>query len=181
MKRIILLFALSLKLSASAQDCRFKQNGLDKFTGQITKQTKPEKVISGFTTEGNFSILKVDTNYSIIFDYGLATTDINEHFDIGQGSKIIFLLESGERVSLLSNVAIRGITAAVPGVPGMYTCNITNATYSISKNGVEILAKSKVKSIRYYRFANNGKEEAIDSDIKRRNQEDIMKLCNCVL
>jgi hypothetical protein len=35
--------------------------------------------------------------------------------------------------------------------------------------------------MRFYRTESNGKEDFIDNKIKRKNQDDILELTNCVL
>ena len=45
----------------------------------------------------------------------------------------------------------------------------------------ELFFKSTVKSIRFFRTESNGKEDYLDNEIKKRNQDDIQNLIKCVI
>ena len=60
-------------------------------------------------------------------------------------------------------------------------CYLTNASYPVTKNQIELFFKSTVKSIRFFRTESNGKEDYIDNEIKKRNQDDIQSLIKCVM
>lgn len=178
----VALFIIILSLTnLSAQNCKYKINEIDKFTGQYTKLTKSEKVISTFYTVGDFSVQKVDTSFYFIFDYVLSSYSNFDPFNISQNQKLIFLLENGEVINLFSADNIVGTKKTVIGVPPVYECFLTSVSYPIFKSDLDKLFKSRVKSIRFYRNEANGKEVYIDNDIKKKNQDDIQELIKCVL
>jgi hypothetical protein len=178
----LIVFSLFLFTNALyAQNCKYKVNEIDKFTGQYTKLTKSEKVISTFYTVGDFSVQKVDTSFYFIFDYVLSSYSNFDAFNISPSQKLIFLLENGEVINLFSADNILGTKKTVIGLPPVYECFLTKVSYPISKSDIDKLFKSKVKSIRFYRNEANGKEVYIDNDIKKKNQDDIQDLIKCVL
>ena len=175
---VLVCFSLTY---AIAQNCKYKTNEIDKFTNKFTKQTKSEKVISSFYTEGEFSVKKSDTSYSFIFDYKISSYSNFEPYSIKQGALLMFLLENGEMVTLKSSDNINGIKKTVVLLPPVYECYLTNISYPVSKSQIDLLFKSKIKSIRFYRTESNGKEDFIDNEIKKKNQEEIQNLIKCVL
>ena len=178
----IALFIIILSLTnLSAQNCKYKINEIDKFTGQYTKLTKSEKVISTFYTVGDFSVQKVDTSFYFIFDYVLSSYSNFDPFNISQNQKLIFLLENGDVINLFSADNILGTKKTVIGLPPVYECFLTKVSYPVAKSDIDKLFKSKVKSIRFYRNEANGKEVYIDNDIKKKNQDDIQEIIKCVL
>jgi hypothetical protein len=182
MKNKILLTALVfLAFKGFSQKCKYKVNEIDKFTNQYTKITKSEKVIGTFYTSGEFSVKKVDTSFYFIFDYELSSYSNFSPYSINQGAKLIFLLENGEVETLNSADNIIGTKKTIVGIPPVYVCYLTNVSYRISKAQIDKFFKSKVKSIRFFRTESNGKEDSIDNDIKKKNQDDIQELIKCVL
>jgi len=182
MKNKILLTALVLlAFKGFSQKCKYKVNDIDKFTNQYTKITKSEKVIGTFYTSGEFSVKKVDTSFYFIFDYELSSYSNFSPYSINKGAKLIFLLENGEVETLYSADDIIGTKKTVAGIPPVYECFLTNVSYPISKAQIDKFFKSKVKSIRFFRTESNGKEDSIDNDIKKKNQDDIQELIKCVL
>jgi hypothetical protein len=167
--------------AAAAQNCKYRTNEIDKFTNRYTKLTKAEKVIGTFHTSGEFSVKKIDTSFYFIFDYALSDYSNFEPYSIKKGAELIFLLENGVTVTLYSSDDINGTKKTVLGLPPVYICNLTNVNYTLTRTQVEQFFKSKVKSIRFYRTESNGKEDYIDNDIKRRNQDDIQDLIKCVI
>jgi len=163
------------------QKCKYKVNDVDKFTNLYTKITKPEKVIGTFYTAGDFSVKKVDTSFSFIFDYVLTSYSNFEPYSINKGASLIFLLENGDIVTLNSADEIRGTKKTVHGLPPVYECFLTNVSYPLTRTQIDQFFKSKVKSIRFFRTESNGKEDFIDNDIKKKNQDDIQDLIKCVL
>jgi hypothetical protein len=176
-----LLLALAISNSISAQNCKYKTNEIDKFTNKYTKLTKAEKVISTFFTTGEFSVKKIDTSYFFIFDYVLSSYSNFEPYSIKKTAQLIFLLENGETITLNSADDINGVKKTVIGLPPVYVCNLTNVSYPVTKNQIDKFFNSKVKSIRFYRTESNGKEDFIDNEIKKNNQDDIQNLIKCVL
>ena len=160
---------------------KYKVNDIDKFTNQYTKITKSEKVIGTFYTTGDFSVKKVDTSFSFIFDYELSSYSNFNPYSIKKGAALIFLLENGEIVSLNSADDIKGTKKTVHGLPPVYECFLTNVSYPLTRAQIDQFFKSKVKSIRFFRTESNGKEDFIDNDIKKKNQDDIQDLIKCVL
>ena len=166
---------------ANAQTCRYKTNEIDKFTNKYTKLTKSEKVIGTFYTSGEFSVKKIDTSFFFIFDYVLSSYSNFDPYSIKKEAELIFLMENGETITLKSADNINGIKKTVVGIPPVYECFLTNASYVVNKNQIDLFFKSKVKSIRFYRTESNGKEDYIDNEIKKRNQDDIQNLLKCIL
>ena len=165
---------------ANAQNCKYKTNEIDKFTNKYTKLTKSEKVIGTFYTSGEFSVKKIDTSIYFIFDYVLSSYSNFDPYSIKKGASLIFLMENGETITLKSGDDING-TKTVVGIPPVYGCFLTNVSYYVNKNQIDLFFKSKVKSIRFYRTESNGKEDYIDNEIKKRNQDDIQNLLKCIL
>lgn len=181
-KTIIILFLTLLSFGNSyAQNCKYKVNELDKFTGKYTKITKSEKVIATFYTAGEFSVKKIDTSYFFIFDYVISSYSNFDPYSIQKSAQLIFLMESGDIITLHSDDNINGTKKVVAGLPPVYLCYLTNVSYSLSKSQIDLFFKSKVKSIRFYRTESNGKEDFIDNDIKKDNQDDIQNLIKCVI
>lgn len=182
MKKLFLLFLLfCISFYSFSQKCKYKVNELDKFTHLYTKITKSEKVIGTFYTSGNFSIKKVDTSFWFIFDYELASYSNFDPYSIKKDASLIFLLENGDIITLKSTDDIKGTKKTVYGLPPVYECFLSNVTYPVSRGQIDQFFKSKVKSIRFFRTESNGKEDFIDNDIKRKNQDDIQDLIKCVL
>lgn len=181
MKRIhTILFFTFLVTGLNAQNCKFKINETDKFTGKYTKLTKSEKVISTFFTTGKFSVKKIDDSYFFLFDYVLSSYSNFEPYSIKKGAVLMFLLENGETVTLASADDINGIKKVVVGIPPVYECFLTNVSYPVNKSQIDSFFKSKIKSIRFYRTESNGKEDYIDNDISKKNQDNIQALIKCV-
>jgi hypothetical protein len=178
---VSLTILIIISAVASAQNCKYKINEIDKFTNRYTKLTKAEKVIGTFHTSGEFSVKKIDTSFYFIFDYALSDYSNFEPYSIKKGAALIFLLENGETVTLNSSDDINGVKKTVLGLPPVYVCYLTNVNYTLTRIQVEQFFKSKVKSIRFYRTESNGKEDYIDNDIKRKNQDDIQDLIKCII
>ena len=90
-------------------------------------------------------------------------------------------MENGETVTLNSADDINGTKKILIGLPPVYCCYLTNVSYPVTKNQIELFLKSKVKSIRFYRTESNGKEDYLDNEIKSKNQDDIQNLIKCVI
>lgn len=182
MKKHVLFFLASCFTTFGyAQKCKYATNEMDKFTNKMTKITKSEKVIGTFYTEGEFSVKKMDTAYTFIFEYTLSSYSYFDPYSIKKGAPLMFLLENGEMIKLESDDNIVGIKKLAVGLPPVYLCKLYNVSYSVSKSQIDAFFKSKVKSIRFYRTEANGKEDFVDNDIKKRNQDDIQQLISCVL
>lgn len=178
---LIIFFYFSCLPFAHAQNCKYKINEIDKFTNKFTKITKSEKVIGTFYTGGEFSVKRVDTSYYFIFDYALSSYSSFEPYSISKGAALIFLLENGEIITLNSEDVIYGTLKTIVGIPPVYSCYLTNVSYPVSRIQIEKFFRSPVKSIRFYRNESNGKEDYIDNEIKRKNQDDIQNLIKCIL
>ncbi len=182
MKNFLLCIVISsICLSGFTQNCKFKTNDVDKFTGKFIKQTKPEQVIGTFYTAGGFSVKRIDTNYFFIFDYTLSSYGDFEPYSINQGAQLMFLLENGDIVTLKSADVIKGTKQVLDLLPTVYMCYLNNVSYPVTKEQIDKFFKSKVKTIRFYRNESNGKEDFIDNDIKKKNQDDIEVLVKCIL
>jgi len=140
----ILIPILTSLVTINAQNCRYKTNEIDKFTNKYTKLTKSEKVIGTFFTSGEFSIKKIDTSYYFIFDYLLSSYSDFEPYSIQKSAQLIFLLESGETVTLNSADDILGRKKTVFGLPPVYECFLTNVNYPVSKEQINLFFRSKV-------------------------------------
>ena len=180
-KYFTLLLILLALTNIEAQNCKYKINEIDKFTSKYTKLTKPEKVIGTFYTSGEFSVKKIDTSYFFIFDYVLSSYSNFDPYSIQNTAQLIFLLENGETITLYSADDINGTKKTTVGLPPVYSCYLTNVSYPVTKNQIDLFFKSKVKSIRFYRTESNGKEDFIDNEIKKKNQDDIQNLIKCVM
>lgn len=162
----------------NAQNCKYKKNGIDKFTNKFTKVTKSEKVIGTFTTSGAFSAEKIENSYYFIFDYDIIMTYDFEPYSIKQGAELIFLLENGETITLNSDDNIYGTKMKIGT---LWNCSLSNVSYQVTSQQLDMFLKFKVKSTRFYRSESNGKEDYIDNEIKRKNQDDMQNLIKCIL
>jgi len=169
-----------ISFSSMAQICKYEVNGVDRFTGKLTKITKPKTVMVSFYTGGEFYIKMIDTNYYFVLNYTLSSYADFENYSINKGAKIMFLLEDESIITLSSYDNINGSKSVVFGLPPVYECRLNNVCYPISYNDIKKFY-SRVKSIRFYRNESNGKEDYIDYEIKERNKDDIRDLINCVL
>ena len=183
MKKIFfsLVFAFTFLSITKAQNCTYQTNEIDKFTNKYIKLTKSEKVIGTFFTAGNFSVKKNDTSFFFVFDYALSSYSEFEPYSINKGAPLLFQLESGEIITLNSADDIKGTRNTLTGPPPVYSCYLTNVSYPVTKKQIDSFSKSKVKSIRFYRTESNGKEDYLDNEIKKKNQDDIQNLIKCVL
>jgi hypothetical protein len=183
MKKVFfaLLFVFISLTIVNAQNCKYKTNEIDKFTNKYTKLTKSEKVIGTFYTVGIFSVKKIDTSYFLIFEYDLSSFSNFDPYNIKKGADLIFLLENGETVTLNSADDIKGTKKIPFSLPPVYECFLTNVSYPVTKNQIDLFLKLKIKSIRFYRTESNGKEDYIDNEIKKKNQDKIQNLIKCVL
>ena len=136
----LLLICASLT-NVNAQNCKYNINEIDKFTNEYTKLTKPEKVIGTFYTAGEFSVKKTDTAYFFIFDYVLSSYSKFAPYSIKKSAQLIFLLENGETVTLNSADDINGTKKTVIGLPPVYMCYLTNVSYPVTKNQIELFFK----------------------------------------
>ena len=178
---IVVSFLLAFSFFVTGQNCKYKNNGIDKFTNQYVKLTKSEKVFGTFTTSGSFSAKKVDTSYFFIFDYSICSYSDFDPYSIQQGASLSFLLENGSIITLYTGDNIKGAKSILATKPPMYICELPNVSYPISKNEVDLFLRSKVKTIRFYRSESNGKEDYIDNELKKKNQDDIQNLIRCIL
>jgi hypothetical protein len=180
-KTLLFFYGFAFLVNGYSQKCKYKVNDIDKFTNLYTKITSSEKVISTFYTTGEFSVKKVDTTFSFIFDYVLSSYSNFEPYSISKGASLMFLLENGEIITLKSDDNIKGTKKIIKGLPYVYSCYLSNVCYPVSKSEIDMFFKSKIKSIRFYRTESNGKEDFIDNEIKNRNQDDIQNLIKCIL
>jgi len=182
MKRISLLaLALICAYSSFAQNCKYKKNEVDKFTGKHVKQTKDKQVIGTFYTAGDFSVLKEGEDYFLVFDYVLTSYSNFKPHSIPEGSELVFLLVNGKTISAKSVATISGQSATLIGLPPLYTCKLKQVRYSITKDQLVELAKEEIKAIRFNKLTGEGNPDVVDNDIKRHNQDDIKALISCVL
>lgn len=180
-KTLFLATMCCLMIGANAQNCKYKVNEVDKFTGKYTKQTKFETVVSSFYTVGEFGIRKVDTSTVFVFNYVVSAYKQFDALLIAEGAQLLFLLENGETVTLKCQHQINGEKKTTIGLPPVYSCNLNNAMYPVTKSQLDLFLKHKVKSIRFYRTSGNGQEEFVDNDIKNKNKDDIQDLVKCMM
>ncbi|MBU6204418.1 MAG: hypothetical protein KJS45_03455, partial [Bacteroidetes bacterium] len=118
MKQVLLIFLYMLTAygNAYSQNCKYKVNEKDKFTGIYTKVTVSSKIISSHTTIGEIvmksaeiSIKKIDTSYFFTFDYTLSSYSNFKPYSIQTSTQLVFLLETDEIVTLHSADDIMGV------------------------------------------------------------------------
>lgn len=180
LKKLVLLIFITFNGFIFGQNCKYEINEVDKFTGKVTKITKSKKVITTFLTAGSFSMKRVDSDYFIVLNYGLSRYKKFEPYNINSGAQLILLLQNGEKITLTTPDEIKGIKKTTIGIPPVYSCYLNDVNYPVEKKSIEMLLKSKVTNIRFYRTESNGKEDYIDSELKSKAQEGIQDLIMCV-
>lgn len=157
MKKLILITALFFTTSAIfAQNCKYEMNGLDEFTGKMTKLTKKEKFIATFNSEGYVSLKKADTTFTLILSY---RTAFSKKVTVNEGAELSFLLENGSIITLRKMLG----------------------NYAIKSNQLKVLMTVKTMTLRYYFTDNGGDYKYEDIDIKSSNAKSFMNLIKCIL
>lgn len=175
---VLTLFLCFAGASVNAQTCKYVKNEVDKFTNAQIKQTKWERVISSFNTVGQFSIFKTDTSYFLMFDYTFTKWANSNPPLVNKGQSLQILLEDGNTVSVKSDTDVKG---SYRNGAATSTYNLGSVSYPISLNELKTLGKAKAKTIRFYCIEGNGKETAIDSEISKKNSDDIKEMVKCML
>lgn len=181
MKKLLFIALVIVTTTASSQNCKYKTNEIDKFTNKYTKITKSQTVFGTFFTQGNFCVKKIDTSFFFILDFVISSYSSFDPYSINKGAQLMFLLEDGGMVTLQSLDQINGDRRTIISLPPVYSCYLTNVSYGVTKDQINMFFKSKVKTIRFYRSEGNGKEDFIDNEVKSRNQDDIQNMIKCVM
>lgn len=156
MKNSILIIFLLLTTSVFSQNCKYEVNGVDKFTGKMTKETIKKKFIQTFNSEGYAALQKADTTYALILSY---RTSFAGKVTVNEGAELSFLLEDGKIITLKK----------------------TTGNYGVTSNQLKILMMVKTKTLRYYFTDQGGNYKNEDIEIKSSNAETFTDLIKCVL
>lgn len=156
MKNIILIGLLLASTFVFSQNCKYKVNGIDQFTGKMTKLTKKKQIIKNFNSEGYVALQKTDTLFSLILSY---RTSFSKKVTVNEGAELSFLIQGGEIITLKK----------------------TSGNYTVSKNQLKTLMTTKTDTIRYYYTDQGGDYKYQDIEIKKSNAETFMDLIKCVL
>lgn len=155
MKTIITTILLILSTLSFSQNCKYKINDVDKFTGKITKLTKAEKIFENSAIMVHVSVQKIDNNYSLILVcegsfYVLRTIKPN--------SELLFLLENSKIITLKEK----------------------DGVFPIKSDELKELMKSKSKTLR---FTLETKEGALQKEGEIKNGDAIRftNLIKCIL
>ena len=97
MKKLVFISLVLFSANCIAQNCKYSQNGVDKFTGKLTKVTKDFKFIETFASEGFLSIQKADTSLSLTLTY---RTSFSSKIKVNDGAELSFLLEDGSIITI---------------------------------------------------------------------------------
>ncbi|MBN8697401.1 MAG: hypothetical protein J0L87_12795 [Bacteroidetes bacterium] len=155
MKNSIALILILLSTITFSQNCKYKTNDVDKFTGKLTKLTKPEELFETNQIVGFISIQKIDNEYSLIF---VCDGSFNVRRTIKSGSKMLLLLENSKIITLEEN----------------------NGSFPIKESDLMELMKSKVQSQRFTLDSKDGDLQK-DVEIKKGDAIRFMNLIKCVL
>ena len=175
-----LIFFLLFNIFSYGQNCKYETNELDKFTDKVTKITKSKKVVSSFFTAGAFSMKRSDSDYFILLDYGISSYKRFKPYNINKDAKLILLLSNGDKITLTTPDNIKGVKKTTIGIPPVYSCYLSNVSYPISKADIDMILKSQVTNIRFYRTESNGKEDFVDAEVKSKASKIINELIRCV-
>jgi hypothetical protein len=160
MKRFVTLL-LILPLLSEAQ--RIEENQVDKFTGQRRVQTSSSTLKIG-TTNGLAAHLRASGDSYLInlSGYGQGVGIVRK------GAKAILLLENDSTLTVFAPETQSYEVSAYQ--------NTFDHQYTISLADLQTLRQYKVKSIRRYTT-----EGYVDTDIPRKNQDEIKKLSSLFL
>lgn len=174
--RTILLTALSIffLLPAMGQEeeqpkeepnCRYEINKVDKFTDDITRLTRTEKIWKGFYEEEFISCAAVRKNdqRGILFAYYA-----HEEYRIEEGDSLMLLLDNDE---------IMILEAAKERLAERYSDKIYFAKvfYAVDDKKMEVLAQHPVKAVRQYY-----KGGFFERDLKEKKQSALGDLLGCI-
>lgn len=159
MKKIILGLVIVAFFSATnvfSQNCKYEVNGIDKFSGKMTKLTKKEKFIATFNSEGYVALEKADTTFNLILSY---RTSFSKKVTVNEGAELSFLLEDAKIITLKK----------------------TSGNYAVTSNQLKVLMTIKTKTLRYYFTDQEGSYKYEDIEIKSSYAQSFMDLVKCVL
>jgi len=156
MKKLVFISLVLFSANCIAQNCKYSQNGVDKFTGKLTKVTKDFKFIETFASEGFLSIQKADTSLSLTLTY---RTSFSSKIKVNDGAELSFLLEDGSIITIKK----------------------AGVGYVINSKQLKKLMTTRTKTLRYYYTDNGGIYKFDDIEIKKSNAEDLMERIPCVL
>lgn len=182
MNRSITVMLLCLTVgTAWTQPCQYEVQEVDRFTRKLTKLTRPEKVISTFYNTGRFSAKREDSTFQLILDYTASSYTRIDPFSIPRDAELNFLLADGRQITLYCAEEIRGIRRTYVGLPPVYSCEIRQATFPISRSQIEAFLQSDMQMIRIHRRDGNGKLGHVDEEIRENNRDDVRAILTCLL
>jgi len=156
MKNLILIALLFISVNVIGQNCKYETNGIDKFTGKMTKLTKKVKLIATFSSEGFVSLQKADTTISLILSY---RTSFSNSVTVNDGAELSFLLDNNKIITIKK----------------------AGIGYSLTNNQLKTLMTSKTKTLRYFFTDKSGNYKSEDIEIKSSNADDFIELTKCIL
>lgn len=148
MKNIFLFGVLIFQLCRlNAQDCKYKVNNVDKFTGKTELETKPLELKGKVKKDGGFNVKNVSMilkkqGDERIFTMSLTLFNAGPRFG-GANNKLILLLDNKETVEL----PLRGMTS-----DQIKYDQFTN--FDIDNNQFEVLRSHNILSVRVVAFLN---------------------------
>lgn len=122
--------------------CKYKFNGIDRFTGDTVKASKRITMIFWMSWRGNVHLAKVNQNYFLNLDLNLGGT---HSLLINQGDRLIFKLSSGKTVTLYALAS--GLTKFSSGGAEISTVKVD---YQLSPDDVANLRTELIKEVRIY-------------------------------
>ncbi len=172
MKKIVLVLLLTVSFGYS-QNCKYKKNEVDEFTGSkviITKDKIFTKIGMGFGTYAIISAKKInDTKYLAV------SFSSNTIFTLRKGSLVMFKTENDEIIELsFSESMVADYSSSQVG-----TTNITRWTakmyFLLSDELVQKFNDIRIKKVRWYTT-----DGYVEKDVKKKNSKNISKLLNCI-
>lgn len=190
MKYQILTAITILCFTASAQNCKYEKNEIDKFTKKKVIVTKSEKIFATLNTSGFYTVKQDGDSYNIEFDYLVqtsfsGTSNADKNITIKQGDQLMFLLDNDEVVTLSSSKTVQ--TEMKPNMATqLINWELNDVSYQVTKEQLSTLQSAKTTTLRIYRTIgfdgqNLGQQDFMDVDIKKGNQDAIQNLILCVL
>ncbi len=173
MKKIILLFLVTICIRSAGQTCKYMINEVDKMTGKAVKQTKPAEIVKKSNVKGVVAFQNYGDEHYFILGLNYGSWGEVGNIDIKKDQEIILMLANGQKISL-KNYKDRN------GIVGNHSCAINDVYYQLTSDQVKTLASSNVTNIRYYRMI-NGSDGFEDFEIEDKDQKDFLECVKCVL
>jgi hypothetical protein len=156
MKSVITFISiLFLSTITYSQKCKYETNDIDTETKLPVKVTKMIRVYATFNTTGVMSISNINNNYTIDFCHVVFAGCVTTY----EGCEITFLLENGESITLKKG----------------------KINYSIQKENLHEILKSKVKKIQYQYGDNITNSKSTVTEVNSKKGASIIELIKCVL